>query len=191
MREEGEDEVAGAKRADNRIDGSVPHLGKSAARELTNRRIAPIPDYEMVSCVTELRYSWRMRLFGTFFAVYVFIFIYEFVFHGVLIKPWYEETMHLWRAEEDCVMPALMGGQILFAAALTGVYALGFKGSSLKDGLRYGGMLMAIFVPQHIMMHGVAPYPLKMTLGWIAGNGLEMILVGAILGALWKPKPAP
>lgn len=131
-----------------------------------------------------------MRTFGSFLAVYVFIFVYEFVFHGVIIKPWYEETIHLWRGEKDCIMPALLGGQLLFAAALTAFYALGIKGSSLRDGLRFGALLAALVVAQHVMMHGVAPYPLKMTLGWIAGNGLEMLLVGAILGALHRP-PRP
>lgn len=128
-----------------------------------------------------------MKIFRSFVAVYIFIFVYEFVLHGILLKPWYEETIQLWRGETECVMAALLGGQLLFAAALTAVYAVGIKGACVKDGLRYGVMLLALFVPQHIMMHGVAPYPLKLTLAWIVGSGIEMILVGVLLGALCRP----
>jgi hypothetical protein len=48
-------------------------------------------------------------------AAFVFVFAFEFVVHGVLLKGMYVETAHLWRSESDSKMQFILMGQIVFS----------------------------------------------------------------------------
>ncbi len=60
------------------------------------------------------------RGFPAFIAAFVFIFFFEFVWHGMLMKSLYMETASLWR--EEPMFPWLILGQAVIAFAFSGLY---------------------------------------------------------------------
>ena len=117
--------------------------------------------------------------------VFVFVFLYEWLFHGVVLKKTYTASQSLWRLPKDCVWQALISGQALLAVIFSLFYALCGAGTGLEAGLLFGVMLGAVMAPHHLMMYAVVPYPPKLVMAWIAGGVLEMGVCGAIVGWIY------
>src|SRR2546426_8412835 len=86
------------------------------------------------------------RLLWAFLAVFVFIFAFEWVFHGILLKDAYAQTMSLWRPETEMMgyFHWLVLGQAVIALAFVLLFARGFTGRGVAGGARVGAMV-AVF----------------------------------------------
>lgn len=130
------------------------------------------------------------RLMYATLSVFVFIFFYEWFFHGTILKGMYEETAFLWRTESD--MRAhffwLVLGQFLIAVMFCYIFLKGYENKGLLEGMRYG-LLMGIFlaIPSFVM-HAVQPFPLEMAFAWIIGGIIEFILAGMLLAWIYRPE---
>lgn len=122
-------------------------------------------------------------------AVFAFIFIYEWVFHGMLLKPIYEQTSHLWRPPEECVTWAMLGGQLIFPFILARIFLKGYENKGLAEGARFGLLIGLLFVPGNLIFYAVQPLPLNLVLYWSVGGIIEMTGCGLILAALFRPLP--
>lgn len=120
-------------------------------------------------------------------AAYLFIFIFEWGFHGVFLKPTYEATQSLWRNPEDCIYSFMITGQILLPLILGFVFLRNYENKGIMEGARFGFLMGLIFVPHHLIMYAVAPYPLSLTISWIIGGFFEMICIGCILALVYRP----
>ena len=119
-------------------------------------------------------------------AVFVFIFIYEWLFHGLLLKDMYTATASLWRPQGQCIFPAMLAGQILFPLIFTFIFTKGYENKGLAEGARYGLLIGLLFVPNHLIFYAVQPLPLNLVAAWIIGGLAEMILAGMILAAVYR-----
>lgn len=130
------------------------------------------------------------RLMYATLSVFVFIFFYEWFFHGTILKGMYEETAFLWRTESD--MRAhffwLVLGQFLIAVMFCYIFLKGYENKGLLEGMRYG-LLMGVFlsIPSFVM-HAVQPFPLEMAFAWIIGGIIEFILAGMLLAWVYRPE---
>lgn len=119
-------------------------------------------------------------------AVFVFIFLYEWVFHGILLKPVYNATQHLWRAQEDCVFWAMLLGQFLFPFIFAYIFTKGYEKKGIAEGIRFGVVIGLLFVPSNLIYYAVQPLPGSLVLAWCFGGIIEMAIAGAILAAVYK-----
>ena len=72
------------------------------------------------------------------FAVFVAWFVLDYLIHGVLLMPTYEETASLWRPVEE-MKPWLMWiVNLITALCLVSIYAIYFKEKNLKTGVMFG-----------------------------------------------------
>src|SRR3981189_809050 len=81
-------------------------------------------------------------------AAFIVVFLFEFLWHGILMKGAYMETASLWRSESDLQNHfwMLILGQAVIAFAFTGLYISKVGIYSAAAGLGYGiviGMLCA------------------------------------------------
>ena len=117
----------------------------------------------------------------------VFIFVYEFLVHGVLMAGVYESTSHLWRSME--AMNSMMGISIAIQVATAMVVVCLVKHwhvHGASRGAQFGlglGVLLAIM---QIGTYVYLPIPFSLALMWSAAVLVKMTGVGAIAGWLYK-----
>jgi len=125
------------------------------------------------------------RGFAAFIAAFVFIFFFEFVWHGMLMKSSYLETASLWRSQP--VFPLLMLGQAVVAFAFTGLYVSKVGVNCPVTGAGYGVVIGILCAGGSFIRFAVQPLTAKILCMWIAGGLIEFALAGALVGAIYKP----
>lgn len=129
------------------------------------------------------------RFFLAWIVVFAFIFLFEFAFHGTIMKAMYEQTAGLWRNEANMrhLFPWAVMGQFLMAGIFCYIFTKGYEGKGTIEGLRYGLLIGILFAPENLILHTVAPYPPLMIVRWIGGGLVEAILAGVLVGIIYRP----
>jgi hypothetical protein len=124
---------------------------------------------------------------------FVFIFFFEFAWHGMLMKNAYMETPALWRTEEDLNSHFLflILGHAVIAFAFTGLYVSKVGSQSAATGIGYGLVLGMLCAGGDLIRFAVQPLTAKILLMSIAGGLIEFAIVGALVGAIYKPRALP
>lgn len=142
----------------------------------------------------------------SFIAVFAFIFGYDFVVHGMLLKPDYEATAQLWRTEEE--MQQLGMWCLIYHGLLAALFTCWFKKSNCNcaicnkgqcsttgaagttccpmksGGLCFGikiGLLMGIL---HASSYIWMPIPGNLAIKWFFTGLFQGVGVGVILGMI-------
>jgi Na+/H+ antiporter NhaC len=132
------------------------------------------------------------RGFLAFVSAFVFIFLFGFVWHGHLMKNAYTETLALWRPEEDFQSHfwVLILGHAVIAFAFTGLYVSKVGRNSVGTGFGYGIVLGILCWGVDLIRFAVEPLTAKILWMWLAGDVISFALMGALVGAIYKPKAA-
>ena len=131
------------------------------------------------------------RLLLTALAVFVFIFAYEWVFHGILLKDTYGQTPSLWRPESEMTQHFhwLVLGQVVIALVFTVLFAQGFAAGGVAAGIRLGIIIGLMRLGLSLITYAVQPLPAKLIVFWFVGGLIEAAVAGAIAGAIFKSAP--
>lgn len=127
------------------------------------------------------------RYIGATLALFAYIFFYEWIVHGNLLSPYYQQTSEVWRSmdEMQAQMPFAMLFQLAFSAwtafIFTRLYREGGVANGLQFGLYIGGFLGLLTANWYLFL------PIPTTLGWAwlltgFGKGLGG---GLVLGAIY------
>lgn len=121
-------------------------------------------------------------------AVFITIFITDFIFHGMIMKSMYEGTAHLWRPQADMqpFMPYMLSGQILIALFFTWIFSHGYKGKGAIEGVRYGLLMGGFQTGANLIMYAVTPYPFALTAAWIVFGFVQGMIAGVVAALVWK-----
>ena len=128
------------------------------------------------------------RGFLAFIVAFVFIFFFGFVWHGLMMKPMYNATSTLWRTEP--VFPILILGHAVLAFAFTGLYVSKVGVNSAAVGFGYGIVLGILACGINIIRFAVEPLTTNIVLMWIAADLICFAIMGALVGAIYKPLSA-
>ena len=132
------------------------------------------------------------RFITAFIAAYVFLFVWGWVINGVLLKDIYAESAHLWRSESEMrsLFHWIIIGQALIVFGFVMIYASGFAGGGVIAGIRLGLLLEIAAIGMRLGFYAVQPIPGKLIFYGSIGGIIEMVIVGAMVGAIYKPAPA-
>ncbi len=119
-------------------------------------------------------------------AVFGFIFVFEWIFHGIFLNDFYEETQYLWRPKGEANMTIMVFAQMLFALVFVRIFTHGYQNKGAMEGVRYGALIGLLLIPNSLIFYAVQPLPEALVTLWIIGGMVEMILCGAILATVWK-----
>jgi hypothetical protein len=121
-------------------------------------------------------------------AVFVFIFVFEWVLHGQILAGLYEQTMEVWRPKEGMAdyMGWMVAGQLLFAFIFGYIFLKGYENKGVGEGFRYGILIGLLFAPAQLIWYAVLPIPLTLAIGWLGGAIIEMALAGVVLAAVYR-----
>jgi hypothetical protein len=132
----------------------------------------------------------KNRLVLACIAVFVFVFGYEWVFHGILLKDAYAKTANLWRPDPEMqgYFGWLLLGQFILAVTFCLIYAVR-SGSHyhLGTGVGYGFLIGLMRAGLGCITYAVQPVPGSLIGSWFVGGLIEVMLAGAILGAIYRP----
>jgi hypothetical protein len=130
------------------------------------------------------------RFVIAFIAAFIFIFLWGWLYNGVLLKDLYAQTQSLWRpqAETMSLFHWIILGQAGLALVFVIIYASGFAGGGVAAGIKLGIMLELLAISMRFMIYATQPLPAKLLVLWSVGGFVEMIVTGAIVGAIYKPK---
>jgi hypothetical protein len=106
----------------------------------------------------------------------------------VLLKDVYAQTPGLWRSQSEMMslFHWIIIGQALVILTFVMIYASGFVGGVVA-GIRLGIMLEIAAIGMRLAMYAVQPFPGKLILYGSTSGGIEMMVTGAIVGAIYKP----
>ena len=129
------------------------------------------------------------RFIVAFLAAYIFIFFWGWLLNGVLLKDVYAQTPNLWRSQREMMslFHWVIIGQALIVFAFVTIYASGFAGGGVIAGIRLGLLLETAAIGMRMGIYAVQPFPGKLIVYGSVGGLIEMIIVGAIVGAIYKP----
>src|SRR5215471_17483524 len=132
------------------------------------------------------------RFILAFIAAYVFIFFWGWLLNGILLKDIYAETPNLWRSQSEMMslFHWIIIGQALIVFSFVMIYASGFAGGGVIAGIRLGILLEIAAIGMRMGFYAVQPFPGKLIVYGSIGGLIEMLIVGAIVGAIYKPAPA-
>ena len=129
------------------------------------------------------------RFVIAFIAAYVFMFLWGWLLNGVLLKDVYAETPNLWRSQSEMLsfFHWILIGQALVIFAFVMIYASGFAGGGVMAGIRLGILLEIAAIGLRMGVYAVQPFPGKLLIYASIGGLIEMVITGAIVGAIYKP----
>src|SRR5437870_9441704 len=127
-----------------------------------------------------------------FVAAYIFLFLWGWLLNGVLLKDVYAETPNLWRSQSEMMslFHWIIIGQALIVLAFVMIYASGFAGGGVIAGIRLGVLLEIAAIGVRLGFYAVQPFPGKLILYGGVSGVIEMVITGAIVGAIYKPPAA-
>ena len=120
-------------------------------------------------------------------AVFVTWSVMDYLIHGVLLAPVYQQTASMWRPMAE-MKPLLMWIVTLISAlCMVGVYALFFKQKNLKSGALYGLLLgigwgASMGFGSYVYM----PIPYILAQGWFWGTLVEAVAAGVVIALIVK-----
>ena len=132
------------------------------------------------------------RLILAIVAVFVGVFVTDYLIHEVWLKSTYEQTMNLWRPKAD--MQArfvwLMLGQFLAAATFATLWAKGFAGSGRIRRACLYGLCMGLFSQATTFItFAVQPFPRDLAVKWVVAGLAQGVLMGLLVSFVYNPKP--
>jgi hypothetical protein len=137
--------------------------------------------------------SWT-KFFFAFIAAFIFIFFFGWFFHEVLLKDTYAQLPSgLLRSPDDFKSHFvwLVAGQTIFAFVFVLIFVSCCGGSGVGGGLKLGIMLAFMGIGGHALItYATQPVPGNLVGYWCVGALIEMAIVGAIVGAIYKSSPA-
>src|SRR5213079_509015 len=129
------------------------------------------------------------RFILAFVAAYVFIFAWGWLLNGVFLKDVFAETPNPWRSQSEMMslFHWIIIGQALLVFAFVAIYASGFAGGGVIAGIRLGVLLEIAAIGMRMGIYAIQPFPGKLIVYGSVGGLIEMIVVGATVGAIYKP----
>src|SRR6266496_4013180 len=128
------------------------------------------------------------RFILAFGAAYIFIFLWGWLLNGVLLKDIYAQTPNLWRTQSEMMslFHWIIIGQALIVFAFVMIYISGFAGGGVRAGIQLGILLEVAAIGTRTGFYAVQPIPGKLIFYGSAPGILEMIIIGGIVGAIYK-----
>ena len=133
--------------------------------------------------------NWK-RFFIAFIAVYVFLFLWGWFLNGVILRNVYAETPNLWRSQTEMasLFHWIIIGQALLVFAIVMIYATGFAGGGVMAGIRLGILMEIAAIGFRMGVYAVQLFPGKLLIYASVSGLIEMAIVGALVGAIYKPR---
>lgn len=126
------------------------------------------------------------RFAFSFIAVFIFIFLSDFLIHGSLLTGLYAETSQLWRPQAEYKMSIMLIRQVLFCLIFVFFYTRNHEGKGVSEGIRFGLYTGLLLASLQIGTYSYMPIPLVLMLAWALAIFSQCFIMGIISSLLYK-----
>lgn len=126
------------------------------------------------------------RAFFTTVAVFVTLFVTDFIIHGPILKSTYEQTPTLWRSDADMKVVWIILSQIVIAKMFSLIFAKGYEGKGIAEGVRFGILAGLFSIAHSFVWYAVAPLPSNIFMAWCGLGMAQFILAGIVASFVYK-----
>ena len=124
----------------------------------------------------------------TIVAIFIYIFASDFLIHGVILKPAYQDTADLWRPET--AMPHYMiwmiFGQFIIAKYFVLIFAKGYENKGVFEGVRFGLLAGMLMIAQNFIFYSVMPLPLSLAINWVVLGLIQAVGAGIVASLVYR-----
>ena len=125
-------------------------------------------------------------------AVFILWSIIDFLVHGILLQEIYQETMHLWRPEDQMLALLMSAVTLFFGAAVVLIYSFFVAPKSLATGVKFGAVLgIGIGAMTGLGSFSYMPIPLCLAGAWFAVMFAKLTVAGLVVGRLVSEHVTP
>jgi hypothetical protein len=133
--------------------------------------------------------NWK-KLLIAFIAIYVVGGVINFIIHGVLLDPTYQELAHLWRPDMENYRWIQWVSPIFLSFFFVYIFAKGYEGRGIMEGIRFGLVIWAFLsIPSNYGQFMVYPLPYHLVLKWVLADLVVLVILGILAAAIYKPLP--
>lgn len=133
------------------------------------------------------------RAIGAFVVSLVLYTLSNFVIHGILLKPLYEQTPQLLRNPQDGAahMPFMLLSFVIFSAAFVWIYRQGVDAKGwLGQGIRYGLAIWLIAtVSRYLIYYAIQPWSARVVAAQVGLELIATLIVSIVLAGIYR-KPS-
>ena len=119
-------------------------------------------------------------------AILVFVFLFEFLVHGVLLQGIYMETAHLWRTQEESPMIFMFLSQLGFSLMAAFIFTRHFEAKGMGEGVRYGLMIGLLLGSIQVGTYCYMPIPGMLTAAWVLAALVKGLGSGVIASLVYR-----
>ncbi len=121
-------------------------------------------------------------------AVFVFLYLYNWLVHGILLAPKYQETASLWREEADFIahMWWLVFAYIIVAIAFCLLFVGGYEDRGIGEGVRFGVYAGLLLGAVNFITYAVQPIPLDLALSGFVADLVMGVGAGIVAALTYK-----
>jgi hypothetical protein len=123
-------------------------------------------------------------------AVYLVVYLAEFLFHGMIMVDSYNQYLELLRPETESssYMLFMSLGFLILAFGFSYIFVQGYEGKGIGEGIRFGLIAgIAFGISANLINYSVFPWPSAWIVAWMAGETVIMMLAGAVIAMVYKP----
>ncbi len=125
-------------------------------------------------------------------AAYVFMFAFDFVWHGLLLNDQYEASQTLWRPEADMgtYFPVALAIGLALAFLIAFIFTRNYENRGLAEGAGFG-LFLGVFLG--LTAFGIYPYlamPFGLAALWFVGGMIEGVGTGLVIALVYRPAPS-
>ena len=119
---------------------------------------------------------------------FVFTLMFDYVVHGVLLVPTYEQTPQLWRPLEEMnnYIPFMNAMGLFVTATLAFIYTRHHEGKGITEDVRFGVMFGLLLGLLQLNAYAWMPISLSLGLSWFAAEFVKTVVLGVIFSLLYK-----
>lgn len=133
--------------------------------------------------------NWKQFVIAVIVAL-VALGVMDYLINVVILGDAYESLMGtIFRTEEDMCskMWAMYIGEFIFVLMFVWIYTYGVRGRGIMEGFRYGIYIGLLYMPiSSLAMWAMLPVSGWLAWMWMIFGLIEMIILGLIVGAIYK-----
>jgi hypothetical protein len=132
----------------------------------------------------------KIKILISCVAAFIFVAVYEFILHGILLKDLYTQSAHLWRpqAEMQNYFVYMTICQLISSIILVFFYLQKHENKGWTEGLRFGLFVGGLMGVNGFSFYAVSPIPLSLAIYWFLGSFIESSLLGILLALINSSK---
>lgn len=130
------------------------------------------------------------RLTYCIVAVFVFIFLTNFLIHEVILKKCYLEAASAFRSEHEMkgLMVWMILGQFLLVKFFCVIFAKGYEGKGLGEGARYGLLIGLFMAGMSFIEYVVYPVTWGLLWSWVGLGIVQWVGAGMVAATVYSKK---